>query len=387
MSGALTGLKVIEIAGLGPTPSCGMLLGDMGAEVVRVDRIVKSDLGIDIPTRFNLRDRNKKSIALDLKQPDGIETLLKLVEKADVLIEGFRPGVAERLGFGPAACEARNPSLVYARATGWGQSGPYSSHAGHDINYVALTGALDLIGPKGGDPAVPLNLLGDYAGGATYLAFGIMCAVFESRQSGRGQVVDGAILDGVSGLLTMFHAMRQSGELEPERGMNLLDGGAPFYTTYRTRDGKHIAVGALEDRFYQTLASRLGLEPENLPDRMDRSNWPELRRIFEEIFAQRTRDEWSAHFETVPDACFSPVLTIGEAASHPHNAARQMLVDFGGVQHPQPAPRLSRTPGSIASQPPVPGNNTAEVLKDWGIEARTIEDGIRRGIFYDAAPG
>ncbi|MGV7121301.1 CaiB/BaiF CoA transferase family protein [Sphingopyxis sp. 550A] len=387
MSGPLSGLKVIEIAGLGPTPSCGMMLGDMGAEVVRVDRVAKSDLGIDIPSRFNLRDRNKRSIAIDLKQPDGIEALLKLVEKADVLIEGFRPGVAERLGFSPAACFERRPSLVFARATGWGQDGPLAQTAGHDINYIALTGALAMMGTPGEPPAVPLNLVGDYAGGAAYLAFGIMCAVYEARTSGQGQVVDGAIVDGVTGLLTMFHAMRQSGELAPERGANLLDGGAPFYTTYAAKDGNHVAVGALEGRFYEILVKHLGLDATALPDRNDRANWPALRAAFSQVFASRTRDQWAAHFETCPDACFSPILSLEEADSHPHNRDRGMLVDFDGLQHPAPAPRLSRTPASIESAPPLTGAHTSAVLAEWGFDAARIEDGLASGIFFDSSRG
>ncbi len=384
MPGPLAGLKVIEIAGLGPTPSCGMLLGDMGADVIRVDRVAKADLGIEIPARFNLRDRNKRSVAIDLKQPDGVEALLKLIKHADILIEGFRPGVAERLGFGPQACFQQRPSLVYGRATGWGQDGPLAQCAGHDINYVALTGALDMIGPRDSDPVVPLNLLGDYAGGAAYLAFGLMCAVFEARQSGKGQVVDGAIVDGVTGLLTMFHAMRQSGELVPERGANLLDGGAPFYTTYPAKDGKHVAVGALESRFYAALVERMGLDAAALPDRNDRSNWPALRALFASIFAQRSRDAWAAHFADCPDACFSPVLSLAEANSHPHNQARGMLAAFDGLDHPLPAPRLSRTPGAITGPPPQPGAQTRAILSEWGFEPATIEDGIRYGVFLDA---
>lgn len=381
MAGALSGLRVIEIAGLGPTPSCGMLLGDMGADVIRVDRVAKSDLGIDIPTRFNLRDRNKRSIAIDLKRPEGVEALLQLVEKADVLIEGFRPGVAERLGFSPEICLDRRPSLIFARATGWGQDGPLSQTAGHDINYIAVTGALAMMGPPREPPVIPLNLVGDYAGGAAYLAFGIMCAVFETARSGRGQIVDGAIVDGVTGLMTMFHAMRQSGELVAERGANLLDGGAPFYTTYAAKDGHYVAVGALEGRFYALLVNHLGLDANSLPDRNDRSNWPALRTIFTDIFATRTRDEWAAHFETCPDACFSPVLTLQEAGRHPHNRERGMLVEFDGIEHPQPAPRLSRTPGSIHSPPPKPGADTSTILADWGFDHDAIAAGLASGVF------
>ncbi|QKS00576.1 CoA transferase [Sphingomonas sp. CL5.1] len=382
--GPLGDLRIIEIAGLGPTPSCGMLLGDMGADVIRVDRIASADLPVELPTRFNLRDRNKRSVAIDLKRSEGLAALLRLVEQADVLIEGFRPGVAERLGLGPEVCLARQRGLVYARATGWGQDGPLARDAGHDINYVALTGALDLIGPPGGDPVVPLNLLGDYAGGAAYLAFGIMCAVHEARRSGEGQVVDGAIIDGTTSLLTMFHAMRQADQLLPERGANLLDGGAPFYTTYRTKDGKHVAIGALEGRFYAALIARLGLDAAALPDRGDRAGWPALRDILADTFARRTREEWVAIFADCPDACFSPVLTLEEAATHPHNRARGMLVEFDGLQHPRPAPRLSRTPGAISGRPPRVGEQTRGALADWGFDAAEIADGMAKGVFLDS---
>ncbi|QKS01118.1 CoA transferase [Sphingomonas sp. CL5.1] len=383
MTGPLTGLKVIEIAGLGPTPSCGMMLGDMGADIIRVDRVVKADLALELPTRFNLRDRNKRSVAIDLKQRAGLAALLKLVERADVLIEGFRPGVAERMGFGPEVCLVRRPQLVFARATGWGQEGPLAQDAGHDINYVALTGVLDMIGPAGGDPVVPLNLLGDYAGGAAYLAFGIMCAVFEAQQSGQGQVVDGAIVDGVTGLLTMFHAMRQAGHLNARRGANLLDGGAPFYTTYRTKDGKSVAIGALEGRFYRTLVEKLGLNTAILANRNDRAQWPALRALFADIFARRTRDEWIQHFADCPDACFSPVLSLDEAGSHPHNRARGALVRFDDLDHPRPAPRLSRTPGGIYGAPPRIGEQTREILTGWGLDETAIQQGLESGAFLD----
>ena len=376
MPGSLAGLKVIEIAGLGPAPSCGMMLGDMGADVVRVDRLSQADLPLEVETRFNLRDRNKRSVAVDLKQPAGIAVLLRMVERADVLIEGFRPGVAERLGFGPAACFARRPSLVYARATGWGQEGPLAQVAGHDINYIALTGALDMIGTADSGPVAPLNLLGDYSGGAAYLAFGIMCALHEARQSGKGQVVDGAIIDGVTSLLTTFHAMRQSGNLVPERGANLLDGGAPFYTTYRAKDGRHVAVGALEERFYTALVTHLGLDISTLPDRKDRTNWPVLRARFAETFLKLTRDEWAAHFAACPDACFSPVLSLFEASHHHHNVERGAILELDGVEHPCPAPRLSRTPGHVDAAPPRVGDHSVELLTEGGIDPDVIHRGL-----------
>lgn len=366
--GPLAGLKVIELAGLGPTPFCGMLLGDLGADVLRIDRLAEVDLGLDLPDKYDLRNRNKRSVALDLKSSKGRDTLLALIGKADILIEGYRPGVAERLGIGPDDCWKVNPKLVYGRATGWGQAGPMAQMAGHDINYIALTGALDRIGPPGGAPVPPLNLLGDYGGGGVYLAFGLMAAVYEAGRSGKGQVVDCAMVDGVSSLLTVFHAFRQLGQLDPQRGSNVLDGGAPFYGCYATRDDKYVAVGAIETRFYDEMLSVLGLDPATLPDRNDRANWPELRTRFEAIFVTKSRDEWATVFEG-SDACFSPVLTLDEAGGHPHNRARSLLIEVEGVEQPQPAPRFSRTSGKIARLAPARGAHTAEVMRDWGVDS------------------
>lgn len=366
--GPLAGLKVIELAGLGPTPFCGMLLGDLGADVLRIDRLAEVDLGLDLPDKYDLRNRNKRSVALDLKSSKGRDTLLALIGKADILIEGYRPGVAERLGIGPDDCWKVNPKLVYGRATGWGQAGPMAQMAGHDINYIALTGALDRIGPPGGAPVPPLNLLGDYGGGGVYLAFGLMAAVYEAGCSGKGQVVDCAMVDGVSSLLTVFHAFRQLGQLDPQRGSNVLDGGAPFYGCYATRDDKYVAVGAIETRFYDEMLSVLGLDPATLPDRNDRANWPELRTRFEAIFVTKSRDEWATVFEG-SDACFSPVLTLDEAGGHPHNRARSLLIEVEGVEQPQPAPRFSRTSGKIARLAPARGAHTAEVMRDWGVDS------------------
>jgi alpha-methylacyl-CoA racemase len=356
-----------------------MLLGDMGADVLRIDRIGPSDLGIEIPTEFDLRSRNKRSAAIDLKRDEGRAALMRLVEKADVLLEGFRPGVAERLGIGPEDCFAIRPQLVYGRGTGWGQTGPLAQAAGHDINYIALTGALDMIGPPGGAPVPPLNLLGDYGGGALYLAFGVLCAVLEARISCKGQVVDAAMVDGVTSLLTIFHGFRQSGQLQPTRGSNVLDGGAPYYTVYQTRDGRHLAVGAVEPRFYDALLERLGLDARDLPAQNDRSRWPELRARIGERFLTRTRDEWVEHFAG-HDVCVSPVLSIDEAAAHPHNNARQTLVEHDGVAHPLPAPRLSRTPGAIHRGPPERGEHTIEALRDWGFDTEEIAAGLRDGV-------
>lgn len=383
MAGPLAGLSVLELEALGPVPFCGMLLGDMGADVLRVDRVSAAQLGFDLPPDHDLRNRNKRSVAIDLKRPEGVGALMRLAERADVLLEGFRPGVAERLGIGPEACLARRPQLVYGRATGWGRGGPMSATAGHDINYLALTGALDMIGPAGGAPVPPLNLVGDYGGGALYLAFGVICAVLEARASGRGQVVDLAMVDGVTSLLTIFHGLRQLGELAPGRGRNVLDGGAPYYTLYEAQGGGYMAVGAIEPRFFAALLDRLGLNRAELPDQNDVARWPELRARIAERFRTRTRDEWAEHFAG-SDACVSPVLSLQEAATHPHNTAREVLIDIGGVSHPRPAPRLSRTPGAIHRPAPHRAQHTREALLDWGFGEGEIAEGLQQGIFATA---
>jgi alpha-methylacyl-CoA racemase len=382
--GPLSGLKVIELAALGPVPFCGMLLGDMGADVVRVDRVGAADIGIEIDPKFDLRSRNKRSVTIDLKRPDGRDALLLLVEKADVLLEGFRPGVAERLGVGPKDCLVRRPQLVYGRGTGWGQDGPLADVAGHDINYIALTGALDMIGPADGPPVPPLNLIGDYGGGALYLAFGVVCGVLEARNSGRGQVVDAAMVDGVTSLLTMFHALRQAGRLRPGRGRNVLDGGAPYYRPYGTKDGRFVAVGAIEPKFYRELIEKLELDPATLPPQNEEARWPELAARLAERFLTRTRDEWVARF-VGSDACFSPVLSLDEASLHPHNAARDSLVELDGAAHPAPAPRLSRTPGGLRSRPPRLGEHTVEVMREWGVAEERVAEGLKSGVFTNAA--
>lgn len=373
--GPLIGLKVIELAGLGPTPFCGMLLGDMGADVLRIDRLTAADLGVEFATEYDLRNRNKRSIAIDMKSPEGIAVLMELISQADILLEGFRPGVAERLGVGPEDCWQRNPRLVYGRATGWGQTGPMAQVAGHDINYIALTGALACIGPADGAPVPPLNLLGDYGGGGMYLAFGLICAVHEAKTSGKGQVVDAAMIDGVSSLMTVFHAFQQTGQLEPRRGANLLDGGAPYYGCYQTRDGKYVAVGAIEARFYSILLEHLDIDPQSLPDREDRTQWPALRSRLEAVFVTRTRDEWAKLFEHT-DACVSPVLTLEEVQFHPHNQARSLLAEVEGVRQPQPAPRLSRTPGQIVRGAPRRGEHTLEILSEWGIDSTLTRNAL-----------
>lgn len=373
MKGPLAGLHILEIAALGPASYCAMLLSDLGAEVVRIDRLVPPERGVlDADPRFDLLNRGRRSVAIDLKHPEGVTTVLRLAERADALLEGFRPGVAERLGIGPDACLARNPRLVYGRMTGWGQKGPLAETAGHDINYIALTGALASIGRRGERPVPPLNLVGDFGGGALFLALGVLAALFEAARSGRGQVVDAAMVDGSASLMTMIHGLFAAGGWQAERGVNLLDGGSPFYDVYETADGLHLAVGALEPKFWSELLQRAGLDPAELPPQEDRARWPELRCRLEEVFRHHTRDEWCRIFEG-SDACVAPVLTLAEATGHPHLVARQTFVTVDGVVQPAPAPRFSRTPGTIQSPPRRPGSDTEEVLAAWGLPAAEIE--------------
>jgi alpha-methylacyl-CoA racemase len=379
-TGALAGVKVIELAGMGPTPFCGMLLADMGADVLRIDRVSAIEVGAGLDDRTDLRGRNKRSARIDLKHPVGRAALIRLVECADVLLEGYRPGVAERMGIGPEVARVVNPRLVYGRATGWGRDGPMSQAAGHDINYIALAGALDMIGVAGGAPVPPLNLVGDYGGGALYLAFGVVCALFEARGSGRGQVVDAAMIDGVASLLTVFHGMRQAGQGLAPRGQNVLDGGAPWYSTYETKDGLWMAVGAIEERFFGEFLKGLGLDPSGLPDRGNRVRWPELREKFASRFREKTRAEWETQFEGL-DACVSPVLGLAESGAHPHNRARGMLVEVDGQDHPSPAPRMGRTPGDIRRPPVRAGQHTIEALRDWGLSAHDVAVGLSDGYF------
>jgi alpha-methylacyl-CoA racemase len=364
-------LRVIEIASIGPGPMCGMLLADLGADVVRVDRLEASGLGVPMAPRFDVNARSRRSVALDLKQPAGLAAALRLVAGADVLIEGFRPGVAERLGFGPEACLARNPALVYGRMTGYGQTGPLAPAAGHDLNYIALTGVLDAIGPADGAPVPPLNLVGDYGGGALYLAFGLLAAVFERQRSGRGQVVDAAMVDGAASLAAIFHGLRAGGLWNEGRGSNLLDGGAPFYATYVCADGRHVAVAALEPKFFAELAARLGLAPHFVARQYDRRLWPELRAALAGVLLTKTRDAWAAVFAT-GDACVAPVLSFAEAAAHPHARARDAYVELDGVTQPAPAPRFSRTVPGLPRPAPVPGADTAAVLAEAGFSADEI---------------
>ncbi len=359
-AGPLAGLRVLELAGIGPGPFCAMMLADSGATVLRIDRPGAAPRR---PER-ELMNRGRQSAVLDLKHPRGIDALLRLVDVADVLLEGFRPGVTERMGVGADACLARNPRLVYARMTGWGQDGPAAKTAGHDIGYIARSGALHALGRAGGPPQFPANLLGDFGGGGMLMAYGICAALVERGTSGRGQVVDAAIVDGVASLLAMPFMLMAQGFWRDERGVNLLDGGAPWYDVYETADRKWMAVGALEPQFYAVLLAGLGLE--DLPGRGDPRNWPELRARLADRFAERTRDEWAAVFAG-SDACAEPVLSLTEAAADPHLAARRTYVTGDGVTQPAPAPRFSRTPGVLPTPPPVPGEHTTQALTEWGL--------------------
>ncbi len=341
--GPLAGLRVIELASIGPGPMCAMLLADQGADVIRIDRVEPSGLGVTLDPKFDVTARSRRSVALDLKQPAGRDAALRLIDGADVLIEGWRPGVAERLGLGPDDCLRRNAKLVYGRMTGFGQSGPLAQAAGHDINYIALTGALHAIGPAGGKPVPPLNLIGDYGGGALYLAFGLMAALFERQRSGQGQVVDAAMVDGASSLMSIFHGMRASGRWDAQhRGANLLDGGAPFYDTYATADGKHLSVGCLEPKFFAEFAQRIDLDSRFVERQYDPRSWPEMRAAIAARLATRTCDDWCRELDG-SDACVAPIVSLHEAPSHPHAQARNAFVEVDGVVQPAPAPRFSRS--------------------------------------------
>ena len=378
MSGPLSGVKVLEIAGIGPGPFCGMLLADMGADVLRVDRLQANDLGLPVEPKYDIMSRGRRSIALDLKQPAAIETVLALAAKADALIEGFRPGVTERLGLGPDTCLVRNPRLVYGRITGWGQDGPLAQAAGHDINYIALSGALHAIGRKGEAPLPPLNLVGDFGGGGIYLAFGIACALLEARASGKGQVIDAAMSEGAASLMAMFYGRMAAGHWRDRRGVNVLDTGAPWYDVYETADGKHVAIGSIEGRFYAELLQRLGLDAAAMPGQFEFAHWPKLRAAFAAAFKKKTRDEWCREMEGT-DVCFAPVLSLAEAPQHAHNRARAAFVEVEGVTQPAPAPRYSRTPGAIVRGAPRRGEGGAQALADWGFGKTEIEGFRARG--------
>jgi alpha-methylacyl-CoA racemase len=362
--GPLQGVKIVELAGIGPGPFAGMLLSDMGADIVRIDRAQQVSGDFSKPN-LEAMYRGRRSIGVDLKNPEGVETVLTLVEQADGLIEGYRPGVTERLGIGPDACLARNPKLVYGRMTGWGQDGPYAQAAGHDINYIALAGALAHFGREGAKPTPPINLVGDFGGGAMFLAFGVVCALLEAQRSGKGQVIDAAMIDGSALLMTMMWGLKAIGFWDEQLGVNVLDSGAPFYDTYETKDGKFVSLGSLEPQFYAELINRLGLADAGLPAQMDRGSWPVLRDTFTELFKTKTRDEWSEILEH-SDACFAPVLTMSEATNHPHITARSTVINRDGVDQPAPAPRFSRTAAEVQRSAPWPGQHTDEALADWG---------------------
>jgi len=363
--GPLSGIRIIELGGIGPGPFAAALLADLGADVLRIDRIAPSDSGLAMPHKYMLIHRGLRSVAMDLKKPAAMQAVRSLIGRADALIEGFRPGVAERLGLGPDECLAVNARLVYGRMTGWGQDGPLAQTPGHDINYIALTGVLHVIGSPGGPPVPPLNLTGDFGGGALYLALGIVSALLESRSSGRGQVVDAAMVDGSASLMALMYGMRAGGLWRDERGSNRLDSGAPYYNVYETLDGKYVALGSNEPRFYRNTLELLGLANEDLPAQEDRARWPEMRERFAAIFKTRTREEWCALMDG-KEVCFAPVLSMGEAPGHPHLKARETFVEFDGVVQPAPAPRFSRTPGRIQRGAPHPGQHTDEALADWG---------------------
>ncbi|WP_328552302.1 CaiB/BaiF CoA transferase family protein [Streptomyces sp. NBC_00358] len=369
--GPLTGVRVIELAGIGPGPFAAMLLADLGADVVRVDR--PGGPGIGVEPAYDTTNRNKRSVIIDLKAEGGAAAVLDLAERADILIEGYRPGVAERLGVGPEACLARNPALVYGRMTGWGQEGPLADRAGHDVAYIAITGTLGMIGAPDEPPPLPANLLGDYAGGSLYLVVGVLAALHHARATGAGQVVDAAIVDGTAHLSTMIHGMLAAGGWQDRRRANLLDGGCPYYGTYETADGRYMAVGPLERQFYDEFVGLLGI-PELGPARQDPARWEELRETVAARFRTRTRDEWTAVFEG-SDACVAPVLSLREAPEHPHLAARGTFVDHGGITQPAPAPRFSATPTSVRGGPARPGADTEDVARDWDVPRLTKDGG------------
>ncbi|MCH7853664.1 MAG: CoA transferase [Proteobacteria bacterium] len=376
--GPLHGFKIIEIAGIGPSQFCGMLLADMGAEILRIDRPQMSGDGITIPTKFNLMNRSRQTLSVDLKKQEGVDLVLTLCQSADAFFEGFRPGVMERMGLGPEECLQQNGALVYGRMTGWGQEGPLAKTAGHDADYIALVGALAAIGNKDQPPAIPLNLIGDFGGGGAFLAIGILAALLETSRSGEGQVVDAAMTDGAASLMTMFYGLRAGGLWSEERGSNFLDGAAPFYRSYQTRDERSVVVCALEGRFYRELLRILSLNDIDPDTQHDRSTWPTLTKRLETTFATKTRDEWCKLFAET-DACFAPILSMSDAITHPHNKARNTFVEIDGITQPAPAPRFSRSESKIKHAPPKPIKPTTAVLKAWDVPDSTVEEWLKSG--------
>ena len=381
--GPLHGLRIIELAAIGPVPMCCMLLADLGADVVRIDRLQPSGLGLAVDRRFDVNARNRRSVALDLKAPAGRDAALRLAQDADVLVEGFRPGVAEGLGLGPQVCLALNPRLVYGRMTGFGQTGPLAQAAGHDLNYIALSGALHAIGAAGGKPVPPLNLVGDCGGGALYLALGVMAALFERQRSGAGQVVDAAMVDGAASLASLFYGLAAGGQWGAGRGANLLDGGAPFYDTYETADGRHVSLAALEPKFFALLAEALELEPRFVQRQHDRRLWPQMRQAIAAAVRQRTRDDWCARLEG-SDVCFAPVLSFDEAPAHAHALAREAFVTIDGVVQPAPAPRFDRTPPDVPRRAPHLGEHSRVVLCEAGLSEHEVDALIAAGTVLQA---
>lgn len=377
--GPLAGLRVIELAGLGPGPFCAMVLADLGAEVIRLERTEMPEPRAGVPDRRLLLTRGRPAIGVDLKQPRGVDLVLGLVDHADVLIEGFRPGVVERIGLGPTVCLARNPRLIFGRVTGYGREGPLAAEAGHDINYISIAGALDPIGRRGEAPVPPLNLIADFGGGGMLLAMGILAALYERMSSNLGQVVDAAMVDGAALLTTMFHEIRALALWQDERGTNSMDTGSHYYNVYETSDGTFVSVGAMEPRFYQSFMQGLGFTDGTIPPQDDQSQWETLTQRVAEIVRSRTQAEWLEIFDGT-DACVTPVLSLDEAPTHPHNRARDVFVDVGGVMEPAPAPRFSRTPPTVPTPPPVPGAHMPEALARWGLDQRAIdllvEDGV-----------
>jgi alpha-methylacyl-CoA racemase len=377
MAGPLAGIRILEFESIGPAPFAGMLLADMGADVLVIDRPVATDLGLERKRSEAVMMRGKRSITLDLKQSSAREIALSLLSKADALIEGMRPGVMEKLGLGPDAALARNPRLVYGRMTGWGQDGPLAARAGHDINYIALSGVLHAIGRRGEAPVPPLNLVGDFGGGGMLLGFGVACGLLEASRSGKGQVIDAAMVEGASLLAAMFAGFLHAKQFNETRGDNILDTGAPWYNVYETKDGKYVSIGSIESRFFAELIERLQLE--DVPPQHDRARWPEMKAAFEKAFKSKTRDEWVRAFEG-SDACFAPVLSWSEARRDPHNVFRKGFIELAGVEQPAPAPRYSRTPASVRRAPPERGEGGAQALAEWGFNKTEIEGLIARGL-------